>query len=413
MKVTLVFPAIGIIGFNNKDYFSGEVSWINHGLASIGANLKAAGHEVNLIDMRRLTGFQEFVTIIEKQNPDYVGINVSSMDYKPALAAVELVSKAIPEAKIMVGGIQPTLFPDRFINNADIDFIVMGEGETAVVKIVDGLIRERMVTGYKEHLDTLQYVDRGLFDYQYEMNAPFLLSGQQVPQVTMIAGRGCPYQCAYCQPAENVIFGSPYRIRSVDNVIGEIEQLKQTYGHKSIMFWDDTFTIDPKWIGEFCNRYKHHDQILANSRADIICNHPEMIEGLASVGLDTMLIGFETGSQRLLNLINKGTTVDQNIKAAEICKKYGVKVFGTFMFGIPTETKTDALLTKAMLMAIKPDYKMMFIFTPIPGTRMFDYCKNNDLLLENEDYHDIARTGVYKRRIKGVDYKMLVNALMV
>lgn len=413
MKITLIFPAIGVIGFGNEAYYSGEVSWIHHGLASIGASLKASGYDVNLIDLRRLSGWEQFDEKLKESNPDYIGISVSAMDLKPAMETVDRAKKLFPKAKVVVGGIQPTMFPEKFIDNDNIDFIVNGEGETAMHRIIWGAETDgKIVHGSRENLDRLPFADRELFDYRLELENPFIMGGQKIPMVTMVAGRGCPYKCAYCQPAENSVFGVPHRIRSVDSVCEELGVLKDKYNYQSVLFWDDTFAMNPKWIHEFCEKYKGGGDIIANCRADIVCKHPDMIKELAEHGLDTLLIGFESGSQRMLDLIEKGITVDQNYDAAEICRKYGVKIFGTFMFGLPGEGKADAMLTRSMLLNIKPDYKLFFVFTPIPGTKMYEYCNDRDLLLD-QDYTDIERTGVYKKRIKGVDYKMLINTLRV
>jgi len=405
MRITLIFPAIGITGFGCKDYYSGEVSWIHHGLASIGASLKKSGHEVDLIDLRRLDGWQQYEDELKGHNPDFIGVSISAMDLKPALEAIDRAKKLVPNAKIIVGGIQPTMFPEKFIDNPNIDYIVKGEGETAMHRIVWGAeaVDGKIVHGCRENLDMLPFADRELFDYKLEMENPFILGTQKKPMVTMIAGRGCPYHCAYCQPAENSVFGIPHRKRSVKSVCEELEILKEKYNYQSVLFWDDTFVMNPKWIHEFCETYKGGGDIIANCRADIICNHPEMIKELSEHGLDTLLIGFESGSQRMLDFIEKGVTVEQNYEAADICRQYGVKIFGTYMVGLPGETKADALLTRAMIWGINPENKLMFIFTPIPGTKLFDYCKSNDLLLD-QDYTDIARTGVRKARIKA-DYK--------
>ncbi|MCP3893536.1 MAG: B12-binding domain-containing radical SAM protein, partial [Bacteroides sp.] len=389
MRVTLIFPAIGIVGFGNKGYYSGEVSWIHHGLASIGASLKTSGHDVDLIDLRRLDGWQQYEEKLSESNPDYIGVSVSALDLKPALEAIDRAKNLIPRAKIAVGGIQPTMFPEKFIDNPNIDFIVKGEGETAMHRIIWGgdLDDGKIVHGSRENLDRLPFADRELFDYELEMDNPFMYETQKRPMVTMVAGRGCPYKCAYCQPAENSVFGTPYRKRSVDSVCEELAILKEKYNYQSVLFWDDTFAMNPKWIHEFCEKYKGGGDIIANCRSDIVCDKPEMIKELAEHGLETLLIGFESGSQRMLDLIEKGTTVEQNYKAAEICRQYGVKIFGTYMIGLPGETKKDALLTKAMMLGIRPDHKLSFVFTPIPGTKMYEYCEKNDLLLD-QDYTD-------------------------
>ena len=148
--------------------------------------------------------------------------------------------------------------------------------------------------------------------------------------------------------------------------------------------------------------------MVACNRADIICKDEETVKMLADTGVASFVIGFETGTNRMLNFLKKGTTVEMNIRAAEICRKYGVEVFGTFMLGLPTETKEDSLATIEMIKAIHPDYKIVFYFTPIPGTEIYKYCIDNNLMLRTDEL-GIERTGNYKPKIRGIDYGYLDN----
>jgi radical SAM superfamily enzyme YgiQ (UPF0313 family) len=249
-----------------------------------------------------------------------------------------------------------------------------------------------------------------LFQYQKELECRFA-PDQELPSVTMLAGRGCPYLCNYCQPAENAVFGTPFRIRPVADVMAELHHLYKKYQFKSVTFWDDTFTFKRKWIAEFCEHYDIPATVAACSRADIICNNEEMIRDLASIGLDWLVIGMETGSQRLLDLIQKGTTVEQNYRAREICGKYGVKVFATIMYGLPTETPLESDLTTKMMAEIKPEIVSPFWYVPIPGTGLHDYCEKNRLILPETKELTIERTGKLLKRIKGVDYRHLRNII--
>jgi len=189
----------------------------------------------------------------------------------------------------------------------------------------------------------------------------------------------------------------------------ELKELHDTYAFHSITFWDDTFTVNPDWINDFCKEYKKEGfaaTIAANSRADIICDNEEMIEELANIGLDWLAIGFESGSQRILDFLDKGTTVEQNLEAARICRKYGIKIFATFMLGLPAETQKEQLQTVNMIRDIAPEHPSLFYFTPIPGTNIYQYCLDNDLILRDDPF-DIDRTGNYKPKIKGIDYSYL------
>jgi len=409
MKVTLIYPGIGIIGFNSPD-LSGEKKWINHGLALIGANLKKHGHEVDLIDMRDLQDWNHFIFEIKKRNPDFIGIGISYLDWKIADKCFQIIKEINPEIKTIAGGIFPSIFPDEVLKNKYIDYVIQGEGEIAMLDIINGngIDFDRFIISEPIHnLDLLPFSDRELFDYRKELSQDFSPSGR-TPHITMISGRGCPYGCGYCQPAERMVFKGKYRMRSVPNVIQELIELRR-YNFQSITFWDDTFTANHDWVMEFCDAYKiagFGQKIACCSRADIICNNESMIKRMSEIGVEYFVVGFETGTDRLLKFINKGVMLEQNYRAVEICRKYGIKVFGTFMLGLPTETKEESRATIDMIKKIQPNHGMVFYFNPIPGTHLFDYCAENKLILRDDPFN-IERTSQYSPKIKGIDYEYL------
>ena len=400
---------IGIAGFNpDRPLGDREGSWMTgHGIASIGANLAHAGHEVSLIDLRQLGGWQDVAARIAYSDAEVFGLSIAPVDGDFAIPLAECIKLAHPQTKVIVGGIHPTIFPEKY-DPPFVDCVVQGEGEVTFRKLLEMAEWPKLVFGEKPTLDELPWVKRDLFDYRREMSCNFA-PDQQLPSITMLAGRGCPFRCTYCQPAENAVFGHPYRLRSPANVVAEMVMLHARYGYKSVTFWDDTFTINKNWVMRFCDLYEQHRigaSIAACSRADIICKNEAMIERMASVGVDWFVIGLESGSQRILDLIQKGTTVQQNLEAAKICRKYGIKIFGTYMYGLPTETNAEALETARMIDEIAPEHPSPFYFVPIQGTSIYDFCESNDLLLDGAR-QSIARTGVFQPAIRHVDYDFL------
>ena len=326
MKITLIYVGVGVAGFNaNRPMGDREGGWIGHGVASVGASAKRAGYQVDLIDMRQLSGWEAFEQRIKSSPSDVYGLSVSAVDHWPALRAILILRRTLPECKIIVGGIHPSIFPQEYDFDA-VDCVVQGEGEVSFVELLIAIEKNnplpKVMRWNKPNLDKIPYVDRGLFDYGRELSCQFT-PDQDLPSITMLAGRGCPYHCQYCQPAENAVFGKPFRIRSPENIIDEMHILKQRYGFKSVTFWDDTFTFKTEWVRRFCSLYEQsgiRSKIVACSRADIICRNEGMIERLAEVGVIWLVIGLESGSQRILNFIKKGTTVEQNVMAAKICR---------------------------------------------------------------------------------------------
>jgi anaerobic magnesium-protoporphyrin IX monomethyl ester cyclase len=416
LKVTLVYTGIGICGFKGENADDRERHHIGHGIASVGASVKKAGYDVNLIDLRTLSGWDEFVDRIKRDPAHVYGISISQADCRPGAELISRIKATLPDSKIVVGGVHPSVFPFSYADKGVT--AVVGEGEVTFVdllnRIEEGFTLPSVIKGVKPNLDEIPWIDRNLFDYPKELACLFS-QDQPGPTVTMLAGRGCPMKCTYCQPAENLVFGSPYRMRSPQNVVDELKHLYDKYQFKNVLFWDDTFAINKKWIMEFCDLYeaqKFGATISVCNRADIICNNEDMIKRMAEIGVNWFVVGLETGSQRLLDFIKKGTTVEQNKEAVRISRKYGIKTYATIMYGIPTETKEDSLATCKMIEEANPEYTQVFWFIPIPGTEIYKYCVENDLILDSVQDRTIVRTATYIPNLKNIDYDYIWKSLM-
>ena len=422
MRVSLLYP--GIIGKGWASIGQGmDSGWISHGLAILSACAKRAGHEVDLLDLRALRGWQHLREELIQRQPQVVAVTIMSVDYNPAIQALEIVREIDPSIVTMVGGAHVSIQPQEMVDSPLIDHVFLGEAEETFVQALDALERgeavPRLLPGSHPDLDGLPFADRDLFLDEWRRQgfatdspeAPFAeeLPG---PFVTVIAGRGCIYNCSYCQPAERHIFGRKVRRRSVANVIGELEMLRDQFNFASMMFHDDCLTEDREWVIEFCQAYRaagFTQPFFCQSRADIIVKNDDMVALMAKVGLRGYFIGFESGSDRVLRFIRKGTKRAQNLAAARICKKYGIAIWANYMLGLPTETKEEVLETISMLKEIDPDYYSPAFYTPHPGSDLYDYCMENDLSLITD--HDSFRRNPDEAKIKGVDYEWLNWAL--
>lgn len=412
MKVVLLYPGISGIGFNS--YGSGmEESWISHGLCSISSYAKKEGYRIELIDLRTLRSWSHLKNIIREKKPDVVGITMMSVDYNPALRSIDIIKRVSPRSIIVVGGAHPTIMLEEVKREEKIDYIITGEGEISFVELLrdirGGRHSSKVIRGIvAENLNELPFIDRELF-----RNFEYPVDDFDSPFVTVIAGRGCRYNCSFCQPAERLIFGKGIRRRSPMNIIQELDILRRKYDFKSMMLHDDCITEDKLWVKEFCRLYKEGDfkqSFACQSRADIICENEDMIAIMASSGLKIIFIGFESGNQRVLDFIHKGTKVEQNYRASEICRSYGIKVWANYMLGLPTETKQEVMDTVKMIKIIKPDYYSPAFYTPHPGSNLFEYCEQRNLsLIKN---HNSYRRNANEPKIKGIDYGFLYRALI-
>ncbi len=421
MRVTLVYP--GIVGMGFASAGKGlDAGWVSHGLCILGACARQAGHEVDLIDLRALTGWDHYRAELRRRQPQVIGITMMSVDYNPAVRAAALAKEVDPHIVTVVGGPHPTLALDEVLACPEIDHIVTHEGENAFVALLAGLQAgerpQRVIPGDKPDLDALPFADRDLFLNEwrragYTLESPEVpLADLPAPFVTIIAGRGCIYNCSFCQPAERILFGGRVRRRSVANVLAELAFLRDRYGFRSLMIHDDCLTEDRQWVEEFCRAYKaagFRQPFFCQSRADIIVRNEDMVRLMHDAGLRGFFIGFESGSQRVLNFLRKGTKVEHNLAAARICRRYGIRIWANYMLGLPTETKDEIMATVRMLKEIDPDWYSPAFYTPHPGSDLYTYCRDNDLSLIKD--HDSYRRNPTEVKIKGHDYEFLVWAL--
>lgn len=412
LKVKLVFPAITGVGFGS--YGKGmEESWISHGLCLISACAKKEGFDVSLADLRCMEGWNDFENEIRTASPDVVAVTMMSVDFNPALKCIEIAKKINPEIITVAGGPHPSIVPDEVIREDKIDYVIKGEGEISFVNLLKKIDSgdkpaEKLIEGEKPELDSLPFADRALFS---DLEYPLSVEGFDTPFVTIIAGRGCLYNCSFCQPAERKIFGKKVRRRSVGSILDELDYLEKEYNFKSMMIHDDCLTEDTGWIYQFCRRYRERftQPFACQTRADIVCRNEAMIKELKDSGLKLFFIGFESGNQRILNFLRKGTKVEHNYRASEICRKYGIKIWANYMVGVPTEAKEEVMDTVRMIKTIKPDHYSPAFFTPHPGSDLFTYCEEHDLSLVKS--HDSYRRNATECKIKGIDYEFLHNAL--
>jgi anaerobic magnesium-protoporphyrin IX monomethyl ester cyclase len=401
MNVFLIYPGMAQ-GFGSYER-GGD--WINHGLGIISAILKKEGHRVDYLDLRQLSGWPAVTRRIQETPFDAALISLATVDFDAAVRIAQTVKAKSPALKVIVGGPHPTLMTDETAGVNEFDHIFTHEAEITLPGVIRDLGRApRLIKGeMPTDLDAVSFVDRSLSP----KGESALWSQLPGPFFTITGSRGCMYNCTFCQPAERLMFGMKIRRRSAGNIVSELESLRENYGMRSFMIHDDCFTQFPAWAEEFCAAKKQRGldmPFVCQSRADIICNNSGLMARLADAGLKWVMIGFESGSDRVLQYIRKGVTVEENLRAAKICRAAGVKIFANYMFGLPTETEAEMRETVRMIRAIRPERCSPSVFTPAPGSHLYDECRKEQLILVSSStgYRRDALIGGAK--IKGVDY---------
>jgi radical SAM superfamily enzyme YgiQ (UPF0313 family) len=391
------------------------------GLAYVAAVLEKSGYPVEIYDnylLERPIG--EVKVEIKKRQPEIVGITCSSLTYTRCIETAKAVKEACPTCKVVVGGPHPSYMPETMLEHQEIDYVIMGEGEQAMVKLAIAIkqgakdnvivktpgvacrINGQMAKTEPEFindLDTVPFPARHLLPMKmYDRILPYV----DVKSVdTMSILRGCPYQCAYCETRE--LWGTACRAFSPQRVIDEIKNMTDNYGTKGIYFVGDNFTINKKRTTELCSLIKKNKLDIkwtCETRVDLV--NKELLIEMKSAGCQTMFFGVESGSPRIQQKLNKNIDLQEVKRTFELCKQVGIQTATSFMLGIPGETVEDMHATFKFAKALNADLCMFNIYVACPGSKLYDEVVSEHLYDQMDNY--LARV-----KTKDFDYDMLVK----
>ncbi|MBI5740375.1 MAG: B12-binding domain-containing radical SAM protein [Nitrospirae bacterium] len=414
MKIAFVDPGFGKRSWNTF----GQSHWssiIHQGLCGLTACLKEAGYkDIHLLDVRTMKDWNELERRFADLKPDLVGISMRSCDINMVREIAERFKRINPGVKIAVGGVHVSIDPEAVQKVEAYDYIIAGEGEISIVKLVQALEKgeefPRFCWGERPELDSVPFIEREFYPYDTAINLPNYEGVFHPPMVTMLCSRGCMYNCSFCAPHSRSHFGKGVRLRSVKNVIEELRMLNDRYKFNSVKFYDYTFSQYPEWVDEFCDMYAPIGKpFWIQSRADLICKQPALIKKLKKVGLKLIGVGFESGSDKTLKFLRKGSTRDINLRAAQIIKSNDILLSASFMLGIPGEEEEDVKATVSLAKEMRPHFCSVAFFTPIPGNDLYQYSKDNDLIL-NDDPEMWVEFSPEVPKIRGKDYERLKMA---
>jgi len=368
-----------------KILFIHNIWYESLGIMQLSAVAKSNGHSAYLImdgNKRKL------FNCIERLNPDLIGFSIMTGEQFWVRKTTELIRSRFADRnfKIIVGGPHPTFAPEM-IHDPYIDIICRGEAEGALLDLLNAIdsnddysrimnlwvkhnsdVIKNEIRPLIEDLDTLPFPDRSIFyQYDYFRNSPYK---------TVLTLRGCPYDCSFCfnDKYRQIYHINDNRVRrrSCRNVIDEIKQLNDQYGNtKFIMFQDDIFILDKKWLKNFLKLYKAEiaKPFLCHLRSGL--EDEEVIRDLADAGCIRAVFGVETGNEQLrAKILNKGITNTQIINTARLLKKYKIRFFVNNMFFVPGNSIADAWETVRLTQKIKPDFIVTNVLLPYPGTEL-------------------------------------------
>ncbi len=367
----------------------------------ISAAVKAAGHDSRLFEItpyrkRPVWGDpyrvmrQAFEAELASFEPDVVGFSVMSVNMKIALILAASVKRLHPQTLVLFGGIHPTIAPEDTIREDAVDAICIGEGEASLTELLaaleggrdpaalpglwvksGGKVFRNPVRPLVRDVDALPFPDRDALP-------PERLQAE-LYGINILSSRGCPFPCAYCQNEFLMDLyrgqGPFVRYRSLDNVFAEIDDVIRRYRPSRLSFSDESFTLTPRRLEEFCREYPKRFSLpfLCQTRPDLV--DETAIRRLRDAGCDFINMAIEAGNPAIRNdVLRRNITNEQIVRAFTLARRFGIRTGSFNMIGLPGETLATIRDTINLNKALQPDRIMCTIYMPFKGTALGEKC---------------------------------------
>lgn len=356
------------------------------GLLYIAGYLKKhTNHDITIIDSQvEKLDYNSLASRIAAVEPNIVGITTMTVTLVDVIKTINIVKRINKNIKIVLGGPHVHLFPEETIKLQNVDFLVMGEGEETFKELLDfigdksklskvpGLVfmdgEEIINTGmrpYIRDIDKLPFPARTMVLYKKYTS---LLTKSNNVVTTIFTSRGCPYHCYFC---DRLHLGKIFRPRSPKNVVDELQECVEM-GIRDFLFYDDTFTVEKKRVIDICNEIiRRNLNIRWDIRTRIDTVNEEIISCLKKAGCHGIHYGVESGTEKILKILNKNINIAQIKQVVQLTRKYKIPILAYFMIGNPTETIDDIYATFKFMKRLNPDYVHLTIYTPFPGTKIY------------------------------------------
>jgi len=360
------------------------------GLLSIAAYIENHGYNVNVIDNNAEKLDQEkLIKKILKTDPKVVAFHTTNITYPEVRNCFEQIKKENKDIVKIVGGPLASMYPEILAGNPNIDFVIRNEGELTLHEMLTKIeknekIKDIQGISYKkgkkiihneqrpfiENLDELPFPARHLVDMSKYPRRELFFDAYPVDAIG--TSRGCPFNCQFCS-SDRYMFYRTYRFRSAENVVDEIELLFEKYKTKGLYFREDLFTVNKKKLFETCDELKKRKidaPWLCESRVDTVSK--EKLKKMKSAGCEAIWFGCESGSQKVLDSINKEITVTQIKNAFKWCKEIGILTGAAFVIGFPSDTVEDINKTRDLARKIRSNYSWARIYIGTPRSPIYE-----------------------------------------
>ncbi len=358
------------------------------GLLTLGAYLRDAGIEVAMSDLTFARDARPALARVRSFRPHIVGVHTKTLTRD---RAIEIGRAARAHGAFAVaGGPDSASRPEEYLRDG-FDAVVPGEGEAVLAELagrvaagqdpagLPGLIVARdgrAVRGpprpFLRSLDALPLPAWDLVDMDEYLGRWERSTGER--RAAVLTSRGCPFDCSWCSKPT---FGRSFRQQSPERVLAELRALKERYGVNYVRFCDDVFGVSRPWINRLLTLLEESELDLqweCLARVDLL--KPDLLHRMRATGLARVYVGVESGSQKMLDLMNRGTRLAQVERTAAALRREGVRQFWFLMLGYPGETLEDIEATLQLFRRFSPEEYSVSIAVPVPGTRFHEAVRN-------------------------------------
>jgi len=376
--------------------------------------MREAGYKVSLFDTNLRNNSLEIQDKIIEQKPDFLVIYDDGFNYLTKMCLTTMREAAFDmiaigkkhDCTVIVCSSDSTDHYDKYLDSGA-DFIIQGEGEVALKELIEHLQNKNSIDAiqgivYRNDERTIKNPKRAVFKQLDEfpmpawdlvdINAYKEVWSQKNHEFTLniATTRGCPYKCNWCAKP---IYGNRYNSHSPEYIVNHLAYLKEQFGVTKFWMCDDIFGLKPNWVQEFNKGLKANDlsiSYMIQSRVDLLLKE-DTIDALAESGLSEVWVGAESGSQKILDAMDKGITTEQIHIATKLLKDKNIRVAFFIQFGYLEETKEDITMTIEMIKELLPDNIGISVSYPLPGTKFYEKVKDDLILKANwTDSDDLA-----------------------
>jgi anaerobic magnesium-protoporphyrin IX monomethyl ester cyclase len=383
----------------------GRASYLPYGILYLASYLRKRKVNVNIVDCNTRDNVMQ---IIKAQKPDMIGLSVLTGPVINDALIISREAKKICNPLVIWGGLHPTLFPKIVRQEQSVDCIIRGEGEEALYRLINGMNFTCIYDN--QSLIDLNQEAMPAWDLLPDMNKYIMNKHYGDRVLTLNTSRGCVNDCAFC--FNNAMKTHKWRALSAENIFKQVMHLALEYDINGIQFYEDNFDVDKERVKKFC-------ELMIKSRlnktikwAHFSCvkkADPELIRYEREAGCREIGYGVESGSNRILELLNKKQNTKDIQRAFDICREQGMKATALFMIGLPTETEDDLYCTQSLIKKLHSYQDICTIYRPYPKTKLHDMCHIPEptTLEAQADFYGYGKLDEKIRNVSEVDTAQL------